>query len=1258
MEYLFQADINGALERLDKMENGHEPSDHSLEAEQDATYLHLPGDQADELRDPVEACHAVLFKAWIGRTDALTSFSVSRYRRGVLPNEYYQIIEALQLTSHFKTSIYALYPEVAMKAMQGLLPHIETCRLYDYLSSYLRVVQSLSWEQSIFIAIECLCEILGHHTDTQSIQQLLSILSSIYASGVELSPHHCYTYHRLVELIYKTSLNIIKTDLPYSWNKLLKLMDGKFCAFPADMVIPPPSSTGLDNEVANQDTLIDKNAIELCADPNMIELWNSSLATTTTPQRKHEYAFELICMGIWKNTVPSRDMMTTIAVYDYQQPMTPDRFEAKPPPFFIKWSSACDVLSTHLLSLDSNDKVEISPHLYSCMTSSLETLTNLSGSWKSIMKVMTQFADIWVRVLPNKECLVAFADLIVLAGNWTYLYQFVINVINYPCGEEYDEIVSKAQKSSLCALVRMVIEQLETNALLELIYDTYSDRSLPADDNTFKHDLFDDMTSLQKCCNQFVHTEQEDEKSYGDSGEQDQGESHILHQLAMLAVLSPYETVSRLVHQGIENKGQHDIVASILRQLGDLCMLRRFPGDNTLFAHVLGFVLSNHWHYPGLDILAPLLLSCWKNIRNPSTSILLDSYTSIACTTSNNPIIIHPKELLDDYLLPALQQYEDLALVNDILGLLYALGEDTSSASEKWKQQLDQHVSHIPILLDMDVDILMKALTHVMDERFNREYMTPQDTQTTGTLGLSIALDLGRKLTMTIQHVFTLFKNTPELLADIKLKLLRFYDDLDNFDWEIQLFWQEGYRSMIDNDTSPLYVPRAIFTLLQTITDSATGKNEDSLWMPIDDQGNNMTLDSDQQWTMILGGCRSSALFTDELFNHANTRIYDTEPFWKHPYESVAFHEQLARNLHPSFTTATYYEYKLLLIHFLGRLYDLHGNNDVMRRYQYDDPNTAHLVELLTTEHCRILFMALHSLLLLKIPHTINAKVTTLEDGELYYVSGIVQTVQAMANWQRLGMDPSIQSLTRKHISNMALSPENAMEPTISTRPETKEAHHALPETTETPASTHPSSTSFEATNIHPEMTEPPTTENTHPETAETPAHPSSSDATKKAADATRTTTTTRGHTKQQDIIDCYYPWMNKNRRSGRALCLLMIEVICCLSTSVQLRKSYDVLRVLLLQMIEGLEGRQERDTLMDQCSKSKQPKAYITKWKKNKKDRRIRVHLRPTLTEDEIQWINTCCSYLPYTDDQAILQNLVRTPSSSPILYIYNSYT
>jgi hypothetical protein len=73
-------------------------------------------------------------------------------------------------------------------------------------------------------------------------------------------------------------------------------------------------------------------------------------------------------------------------------------------------------------------------------------------------------------------------------------------------------------------------------------------------------------------------------------------------------------------------------------------------------------------------------------------------------------------------------------------------------------------------------------------------------------------------------------------------------------------------------------------------------------------------------------------------------------PVWKHPYECSSFHEQLTRNLHPSFSTAAHYEYRLLLIYFLGQLYDVHGNDDVMHLYQHYDSIAVPLVKLLTTE--------------------------------------------------------------------------------------------------------------------------------------------------------------------------------------------------------------------------------------------------------------------------------------------------------------------
>lgn len=45
--------------------------------------------------------------------EALISFSVSRYPRGILPGEYYRIMETLDMTNNFKVAMYSLDPEVS-----------------------------------------------------------------------------------------------------------------------------------------------------------------------------------------------------------------------------------------------------------------------------------------------------------------------------------------------------------------------------------------------------------------------------------------------------------------------------------------------------------------------------------------------------------------------------------------------------------------------------------------------------------------------------------------------------------------------------------------------------------------------------------------------------------------------------------------------------------------------------------------------------------------------------------------------------------------------------------------------------------------------------------------------------------------------------------------------------------------------------------------------------------------------------------------
>ncbi|SAM06138.1 hypothetical protein [Absidia glauca] len=921
MEHLFQADINGSLERLERIESGlddleiRSPSDIilcSLKATLDmyASERHFALDpSSDQLRvqqECAQICHTALFNAWIKRKDALTSFSVSRYPRGVLPGEYYQIMEALNMGNNFKLSMYSLNPETAAVAFQELLPHIEPPRLYDYLPTYLRICNGIDNEQLYDTAISHMCSTLTNCTpDAVLIQQLLSSILGFYTSNLPLSAHHFLGYHQILLLLYDTSSNIISETLPHTWNTLIGVMQGKK-AGGSNWDIPQPFLV-----------MTEKYQCDMTGPPQsaissrISDLWDEAMPTLVTPYERHEYAFKLITAMILRDAVPSQ--------YNDNNENEINQ------PSIKQWTSSCNTLTRHMSSVALEKKTDISSPLFILMERCLKWLTERRGSWKSIIKVMTQFADIWIRVLATEESMLAFADLIVLANTWTTLYRLVVNIINVPT-----EIVTQRQKGCLSHLVHLVIERLETSDLLQLIYETYPKRSFPTDQagsSPAQLDLFDDMAALKKCCNQFVQSHPQDDQAEGFPDNIDQVEPRILNQLAKLAALSPFITLSKLVNQGLENKGQHGLVVSILRQLGDLCMLQRYPDDKTLIGHILHErVLSMTHQYKGLEMLVPILFECWRDARNPNTPILLDSYTALLSNVSGTQILVHPKELFDGLLLPALGLHgAERPLAINIMGLLNALTGDTSTMATKWQRHLQQHVSYLPLFLEMDFDILMDTITVMMDKRYSNV------DEATNVPGLSMAMDLGRKLMMTIEHVFNLYESVPEQIRLVKTKLCHFYDTLDAYDWRTRLFWEKTYQYTDKHENRGTCI-------------------QEPPLMGIPHTSTSVNLANDQEWRLILNGCRSSSSFTDTLFKCMNDFKDRLGPIWTHPHDSIMFREHLIRNLHPSFFVATHFEYALLLGYFLDRLYDAFGDHQVVRLYDYEDENVKALVGLLTDE--------------------------------------------------------------------------------------------------------------------------------------------------------------------------------------------------------------------------------------------------------------------------------------------------------------------
>ncbi|KAI8338949.1 hypothetical protein BC941DRAFT_501283 [Chlamydoabsidia padenii] len=1203
MEYLFQADIDGSLERLTRSESDQDYLEnrssvdiilHSLKAtlesigsEQQAA-SNLSSNNISAQQDATNVCHRVLFNAWIRKEDALTSFSVSRYTRGILASEYYQIVETLGMTNYFKLSMYSLDPKTAAVAFKELLLHVDTSRLYDYLPTYLRICNGIESQELYGTAMDYMCDTLNIHKsdiDTLLVQQLLTTIQDFYTSNHQRSSQHCRGNTHLLITLYNTAYDIITKTMPRTWNKLIGVAHGKHQDTHSDfdmhkLLIPLDKLATKQNVVINvSHRLLRDNA----TDRSMSDKWNSGLSTTETPYGRHVYAFELICESIWKNAVPSQDINIT----------SNQLHGGSEQSFMEKWTSACQCINSHLSSMTLEKKIDIGLSLFRVMEKCLKSLTKRHGSWKSIIKAMTQFLDLWVRILETKECMAAFAQLIVLTGSWTYAYQFTINIINIKSKDGKAELVTHHQKMALSQLVHLVIEQMETGDLLQLVYETYSKRSFPTD-QAGKLDLFDDMATLKKCCNQFVQTRNDDDRSTMAADKDHQVEPRIINQLAKLAALSPYVTISTLVNQGLENKGQHDLVVSILRQLGDLCMLQRYPGDKTLLGHVIEqSLLAMNRQDKSPEMLALMLLECWKDARDPNTSILLDSYATFAANTKHVQVILQPEELFNRCLLPIIDEHkDDRPLINNILGLINTLTEDTSMMATKWQHQLQQHVSHIPILLDMDFDILMEMIATMMEERY-RDYegemiLRTHDYGVANISGLSIAIELGRKLIMAVKHVSTLYENVPEKKATVTMKMSRCHAIYDFCDWQTKSFWWEIIPITLDDIT---WGP-----ILSDDEGDDDGDDDD------DDDGNYVIgiklssseswhyyLRGSNDWEMILNLCRSSLPFAVKLFEEINAKEMKIKFIEDHPLDSTSLYNLLVRNLHPVFFVAVHYEFKLLLDDFMDLVYDynIHVNNAMMLQYQYGNHNVMTLVKLLTDEHCRVFFKALHALLLLDLPEKVKFSSDNTASADLHYVLSIVDTIQNMANWQALGKENTtnaIQSLARRHISIMADRPKNRMEDQSTDTSEIVDLSNKV------------------------------------------------------------------------EVVDCYYPWVDENRQSGRALCLLMIHYICSVSKSLVSQRSYDVIRVLLLQMVEGLEDRQERDMFMQHA---KQTKSVINRWKKNKRDKRIRVHLRPLLNVCEIELVKGCYKELSSTEDQAVLLTLVNHPPSStpPILYSYHSF-
>ncbi|KAI9497032.1 hypothetical protein BDB00DRAFT_785132 [Zychaea mexicana] len=94
-------------------------------------------------------------------------------------------------------------------------------------------------------------------------------------------------------------------------------------------------------------------------------------------------------------------------------------------------------------------------------------------------------------------------------------------------------------------------------------------------------------------------------------------------------------------------------------------------------------------------------------------------------------------------------------------------------------------------------------------------------------------------------------------------------------------------------------------------------------------------------------------------------------------------------------------------------------------------------------------------------------------------------------------------------------------------------------------------------------------------------------------------------------VIDVSYPFMDANSQSTQALSILTLCRLCNVFNQVKSDAIREIVRVPLLQVVEGLKGSEQRQKFQQLASS--QVKSRLDSWRKGKKQKR-RVILRPVI--------------------------------------------
>ncbi|GAN07005.1 hypothetical protein MAM1_0144c06495 [Mucor ambiguus] len=575
--------------------------------------------------------------------------------------------------------------------------------------------------------------------------------------------------------------------------------------------------------------------------------WNKLMKQQDTNMTPHQQAFLVICWHL-----QSKCLVTSTQLLN-----NPDE------------KSGFDRLEEWIREkIAKNDVVK-------CQLWCIFNIRNRASFWKSTLKVVVQFMDLWIRDVVDTKCADIFANLI-----------------------------TKEDLMNLCLLLETCIAKVhDKDDLLHLRDDILKQRR-EADDihlPTFGSiDLWNISfeSDLIKVCNQ-ITIDDDNGGSYGHDTADD-----IIMKLIKLSIIWPYEVVRQLVLACVRNKNQFRAIIPILNMLGNLCTFRKSSSCSSLLLTVIrdtvSMLLESNDLLSNQQNIAQFIRSCLSNaMPDQPTRMLLDL-----------------PEILNDFVLSPLVQFTlkptaiNIQLIQFNLYLLDSFCQYNHDNDSGWQHVKTTHAplnkSDLPAVLYCSSETFVHCLTFIMDlrEQDEKHGVRLQDWDA--------ALNYIDKFTLIILYGLTAVPSQFRALQHY------FETSLTDFGWETQLLWYPIIRHR------SLRIPAPFFR----ITGALNGIFE------IGNAEYNVQ-ESTEGWQCLFKACKLSTELTDNLFQHQIQWEYNLLLLWKHPVESEILRNGLEHALHPRSSLSVSSEYPKLLNYFLHKLFNSFDFYPVLQDERY-----------------------------------------------------------------------------------------------------------------------------------------------------------------------------------------------------------------------------------------------------------------------------------------------------------------------------------